>query len=417
MAERDTAVVSQVGAAPAGLPDLNAGRYGFDLIQKLIDRAAWINMFVLPQARAPWPIQGAGGIVGIQGNATLHRFETNLEPPSLATGVRTSNRIGQASGNLRLRWMMAPYDFEALPGLEPPATPFDLTLSQRFAMLEDTFTFADGSGFTSFGTGRTFPITTGEGPQRVEVAAIGNVTGGFGKFSGLEGTCVVCGHLTAEHGFQGDILVRMVDLEGRLTAAGDLPPFVVGPETEPDITYIVWRGQKSGPEQKTRFTLTEQGQVRGLTLPQIFLQGRVDFSAEGSAGIRSILEVGPRIGTQIGYVTTNPLHPDTHPGTAVSPSRFQGVGIYRVRDFDGNEVGSFTPQFLEGRTFTMQLTGAPGQPAARFGFFGPILYGTGVFSGVSGMFLGNTGVGIAPHVLSNIAILRLHDPQHRFRTL
>jgi len=78
-------------------------------------------------------------------------------------------------------------------------------------------------------------------------------------------------------------------------------------------------------------------------------------------------------------------------------------------------VGSFTAQFLEGRTFLMHLGGAPEQPAARFGFFGPILYGTGAFSEVDGMLLGSTGVAIAPHVFSNLYLLRLHDPQGKFR--
>jgi hypothetical protein len=400
------------------LPDLNHGQYGWDFIQGLVDRAAWLNMFAEPDIQATWPIQAGGGsqdIIGMQGSATLRRFEIDVVTPNAETGVRAANRIGQAVGSIRMRWLTIPEDFEAGPNLEPPPTPLDPGKAQRFAMLEGRFTFGDGcDGFSSFGTGRTFP---GQGQAPLTLAAISNIIDGFGKFSGLEGTIVTCGHLTPAHGFQGDILVRIVDPQSVLAATGDLPPLSDGPEGEPGITYLSWRSQKSGPEQLTTYDFTAQGQVRGLNVPQELVLAKAEFAVDGSAGVRSRLELGAVIGNEVGYVTTNPLHPDYDPGTAVAPARFQGVGVYRATDAEGNEVGGFTAQFLEGRTFFMQLVGAPGQVAARFGFFGPILYGTGVFEGVDGMLLGNTGVAIAPHVFSNLYLLRLHDPRGKFRAV
>jgi len=74
-----------------------------------------------------------------------------------------------------------------------------------------------------------------------------------------------------------------------------------------------------------------------------------------------------------------------------------------------------TANFIEGRTFSMQLAAAPGQPALRFGYFGKIMSGTGCFQGVQGMLYGAAGVGIAPHVFSNLYVVHLIDPDGRFR--
>jgi len=332
-----TTVINQAGAEespapPAGLPDLNAGKNDWDFVQQLVDRAAWLNMFVVPDLHVPWAIPGPGGsteVTGVDGSAVLHRFEIDVQTPSLETGIRAVNRVGQPSGKLQVRWMFMPDDFEAKPSLEPPPTTLDLTLSQRFSMLEGTFTFGVGNdGFHSFGTGRTFPRVTEDGQPRVVVAAIGNIVDGFGKFNGLEGTYVVSGHLTPEYGFLGDILVRVVDPERVLNPKDGLPPLVAGSEPDPGTTFLVMRSQKSGPEMKTTYSFTPDGQVRGLNVPQELVLAHVAFSTEGVDGIQSRIEFGPVIGSEIGYVTTNPLRPDVDPGTPDSPSRFQGAGLY-----------------------------------------------------------------------------------------
>jgi hypothetical protein len=426
MTDHKTTAVNQPAAGeafapPIALPDLNVGKNDWNFVQQLVDRAAWLNMFIVPEFKDDWGIRSAGGssdVTGMRASGVIHRFDIDLQRPTLETGFRAVNRIGQASGKVHMRWMIIPNNFEARRSIEPPPTVLDPSLSQRFAIQEGAFAFGDGSdGFHSFGTGRTFPRVTEEGQQRVVVAAIGNVLDGFGKFSALEGTYVASGHLTPEYAFLGDIMIRIVDPERRLRVANALPPLAAGPQTEPGTTYLVMRSQKSGPEQRTTYSFTPEGKVRGLNVPQELVLAHVSFSSEGSAGIRSMIELGPTIGSEIGYVTTNPLRPDVDPGTADSPSRFQGAGLYSVKDPEGAVVGTFTAQFLEGRTFLMQLAGAPGQPAARFGFFGPILSGTRAFSDVDGMLLGSTGVAIAPHVFSNLYLLRLHDPAGKFRVV
>lgn len=110
----------------------------------------------------------------------------------------------------------------------------------------------------------------------------------------------------------------------------------------------------------------------------------------------------------------DPTHPGPPP-TVDAPGSFQGVGTYFFRDPDGENVARFTPQFLEGRVLPMELEGAPGQPASRFGFFGPIFNGEGNFKGVEGTVLGVAGVAILPHVFSGMQMMCLSDPEGKFR--
>ena len=140
----------------------------------------------------------------------------------------------------------------------------------------------------------------------------------------------------------------------------------------------------------------------------------VDFSTEGPGGLQSASTFGATIGGEYSMSAVNPLDPGPPP-TADSPGPFQGIGTYFFRDPDGNDVARFNPQFLEGRTFPMELTGAPGQIASRFGFFGPILNGERYFKGAEGIVLGVAGVAIMPHVFSGMQIMCMTDPDGKFR--
>jgi hypothetical protein len=77
-------------------------------------------------------------------------------------------------------------------------------------------------------------------------------------------------------------------------------------------------------------------------------------------------------------------------------------------------VGSFAADGSEGRTFRMTLP-VPNQQALRFGGFGPLQDGKGAFAGIQGMMAHNSAVGIAPHALATLFMVRIHDPGHRYR--
>src|SRR4051794_41536584 len=111
-----TQQASGVGSAPApSLPDLNVGRYSFEEVQRLVDRAAWINMYAIPDAAR------SGGAAGFECTATLHRFGIETPLPDSDSCIKAVDTIGQAVGRLDLRWSVIPFGFAAVQGASTPA--------------------------------------------------------------------------------------------------------------------------------------------------------------------------------------------------------------------------------------------------------------------------------------------------------
>ena len=399
-------------------------RYSPDLLQRLIDQAACFNVFAFPNRngsdaviRAPG---NTGGGIGIQTSQLVGRFDIDLESPSLESGVRASNTAGEPVGRLDLTWLMIPNDHLALPDREPPPTQFDPSCPQRFVMRQTTFTFGDGrDGFRSFGTGRTFPMASG-GRSKVVVAAIGNIVEGFGKFRRLEGHYTLCGELSLEGGFLGHFVVRIADPYGGLRTLAGFPPIEPGSDPDPGTTYLMWSAQKGkGPDQQNKLSLGPDGKLRGMNIPTQLKRGSIGFAVGGPDGFRAAeLRTGEVIGLEVGFGRGS--FPDAPPtGTPLSPYQFEGVAEYSFFDRSGKTLGAIRTNVLEGRRFDLLLPGAPGEMAWRFGFFGPIILGTGCFRGVEGIFYGaSTSVFKLPpasHVITHLYMARLNDPDGRFR--
>lgn len=390
-------------------------------LQRLIDEVAGFNVMAVPEARSSGSAlraAGRNGVIGWQVRESLHRFDIVLDPPSADGGMKAANSVGETAGWLDLRWLLIPRDFLARPDREPPATLLDPERSQRFAMQEATFRFGDGSdGFRSFGTGRTFPAWYG-GRPRLVAAAVGNVTEGFGRFRGHAGNYTLCGEIDPERGFIGHGVVRILDSEGNLRTAADLPPVQARENPDPDATYLLFGAQK-GTGQENRFSFGPDGQIRGaIILTQLRLL-RLGFAAGGSEGFRaSDLRIGEPIGLEAGFGRGSEPGA-SQAGSDLKPFLFEGVAKYTFSDASGREIGAVTTNVLEGRRFDVRLPAAPDEPALRFGFFGPIVLGTGCFEGAEGMFYGSSGSILKPppaeHVITHFYVARLHDPDGRFR--
>lgn len=384
-----------------------------EVIQRLIDQAAGFNLYVTPDGGNA---SSANGTTGFVLSETLHRFDVILQPPT-AEGVRASNTVGETVGRLDLRWLLVPDSFVALPDRQPPATRLDPSISQRFVMQETTFSFGDGhDGFRSFGTGRTFPMKVGN-ESRIVVGAIGNLTEGFGRFRGHVGNYTVCGDLTP-NGFKGDILVRVQDDNGNLRTQGALPPIQPIADPDPQTTYLLWAAQKGkGPDQENSASIGPDGQVRGLNIPTQLKLLELDFGVPNGFQAAN-MDVGKVVGREIGFGRGSV--PGASPsGTPLNPFLFEGVARYSFFDSNNKTVGAITTNVLDGRRFDMQLPAAPQEPALRFGFFGPILYGQGCFAGFEGMFYGSTGSVFNPppgdHVITHFYMARINDPRGKFR--
>jgi hypothetical protein len=333
--------------------------------------------------------------------------------------VQATNTFGEAVGKLDLEWFIIPDDYLARPDRRPVAIPLDPGVSQRLAMQRMTFRFGDGKdGFDSFGTGRTFPMMVGNQP-RIVVSAVANVVEGFGKFRSHEGNFTICGDLTPS-GFKGNILVRFQDPRSELRIQGALP--AIQPQREPDsqTTYLLWTGRK-GEEQagvENHFSFGPDGQVRGLDITTQLKTLHLDFAVVSGFQGKSFA-VGKHImGLEIGFGRGSVPNASAA-GTPVSPFLFEGVAQYGFLNSNGRTVGTILTNVIEGRRFDMFLPGVPGDLAWRFGFFGPIIYGTGCFEGVEGMFYGSSGsVFFAPpdgHVVTHFYMARINDPEGKFR--
>jgi hypothetical protein len=406
---------SRVLQPSPSLPDINAETYPFETVQQLLDRAAFLNLLSMPAPECSHiAVGGAGGVFGLRISEVLHRFEVSVQPPTLQSGLRAMNRVGEPVGRFFHRWMIIPDDFQALPHLEPPPTLLRPSQSQRFAMLDGICTFNGGrDGFRGFGTGTTYPVLVNGEPQLL-AAAVGSILEGFGKFKGHEGTYTYCGSLSSQRGFTGNLLCRVIDPEGALRTDAALASSSSSVDLERGITYIIIRGQKKDRHQQTEYNIGRTGEVKGLNVSQQLKVVQIDAAMEERDGLRTTMSIGPVMGSMTAKILFNLLNPGA-PGTPLSPIPFRSYNEYTFLDPDGQLIGTIVADGGEGRTFNMKLADAPGQAALRFGGFGPIVKGTGQFEGIEGIMTDNSVVGVAPHALSTFYVLRINDPEGRFR--
>jgi hypothetical protein len=391
-------------------------------IQRLVDQAANFNMFASPELNHSSPLifnASRDGATGIRQRLSLQRLDIVMDSEG-SEGVAAANEVGPLIGNVDFHWLIIPYDFQALPGRRSPATLLNPGITQRFVMQEAGFSFGSGAdGFRGFGTGRTFPL--GGTRPRLVAAAIGAILEGSGKFRGLEGNFTLCGELTADRGFSGHIMVRVVDPQGTLLTPSELPlgdPVEQYPDS--NATYLTWMGHKGeGPDQENTFSIGPDGQVRGLNIPVQSVDVSVGFSVSTAGFQVSALKRGDIVGREVGFGRGSV--PGASPsGGTFNPFLFEGVSLYSFYDREGNTVGMLTVNVLEGRRFDVKFPSAPDQPGLRFGFFGPVILGTGCFQGAQGFLYGASGsvFNMPPglHVISNWYVLRLIDPEGRYRT-
>jgi hypothetical protein len=420
------AVPRQSATGPAGggtsapspsLPDINAETYPFETVLHLLDQAAFFNMYSVPDPQHTHAAILATGnpkdVIGIEVREVLHRFDVIVQAPTRETGLRAVNTTRESVGEFSHRWMLIPDDFVASPDREPSPTLLDPSRSQRFAMLGGICKFGDGQdGFYGFGTGRTFPMTV-NGRAQLLVGAVGDISEGFGKFKGHEGTYTYCGSIAPDRGFQGNLLCRVMDPTGSLRTESTLPYRGAVPGPEPELTYIVFRGQKKNRDDKTSYTFGPDGLPSGFKLGQELRIVDLDFTRQGREGLRSRVRVGEVIGEMQSQVFLNLLNPGA-PGTGAAPIPFGSRNEFTFTDSEGRPIGSFTAQGGEGRTFNATLAGAPGQQALRFGAFQMLVNGTGELSGIQGLLTDNSIVGVAPHATSTVYTLCLIDPNGKY---
>jgi hypothetical protein len=413
----DAASTRSAGPARGGTapPDINAETYPFEVVQRLLDQAAYFNLFSIPAGgrgnAAVAPVGRPSAITAFRVNEMLCGFSVHLEPPRESRPLSAVNLLGDPIGRFDQRWVLIPDDYRARPDRIPPSTALDPTQRQRFVMLDARCTFGGNDGFRGFGTGTTHPVIH-NGRRELLASAVGTLLEGYGRFQGLEGTYTYCGALSSETGFRGNVVLRVMDPRSALgsRARGDE---LAGTPLDPGETYVIFRGEKASRADRTAYRKDATGRIIGLAVAQRLRALETESVAGRTGAVDTHTEFGPVIGRMTADIDFDLQNPG--PGTAISPAPFQSLNKFTFEDADGDAIGGVTVDGNEGRTFLLALPDAPGQAALRFGGFGPIVDGTGALSGVTGLMTDNSVVGLAPHALATSYVLRLDDPDGRYR--
>jgi hypothetical protein len=391
-------------------PGVDPGTHRLDEVGRLLAKSSYLSIFSVHNpavANVPIPSPtNPNSIVAVEVHEELHRFEVDVEPPEVHAGLCARKRVGESVARVQIRWTVIPDDFQAAPGRLPPPTELNPMRSQRFAMLDGRMTWLDraNSGFRAFGTGRTFPVMVGDALQ-LRIGAVINILEGFGRFQGLPGTICVNGYISPPTALALNFILRLADPEEKLRSPSAIGPLQEVPDADPDTVFLTFLGEMD-PAQPLKVERTPAG--LSAWVHQRLRLANISFDVRGASGVRTRATEGQVAGTWCGR-----LHFDPQAPREVTP--LVGTeGAYTFSDREGRTVATLNADLVEGRAFRTSLPGAPG-PIWRFGGFGPLLGGTGPFQNTIGMVTTNAAISVVPRALSTVHMIRVSDPDGRFR--
>ncbi|MFY9826215.1 MAG: hypothetical protein WAM82_32925 [Thermoanaerobaculia bacterium] len=389
-------------------------------VTRLLKGAAYFPIFnvhnsALPNDTVPllpFAVQTLGQALftAVNVNEELRRFEvvTQVEP----AGLTSLNRISSNGvANVSIRWTPIPDGYAPSPGISPPPTLLNPFTSQRFTMLNGQLSFQDRnvSGVRAFGSGRTFPISGRTGS--LNIGAVIDILEGSGALYGLSdetlpgATMVINGFITPPNDLALNLIVRVMDPDGRLAAGTPIPPMVLAEATPSGSgTFMFFLGE-ADPRRPIRLLYGPGGLPIGA---QVFENLRLVRTGFDPDSLQCSTQEGPIVGTASARLNFSFANEFT-----VTQAWTTG-SIFSFHDLQGRSLGSLSADLVEGRAFRTFLPGAP-YPVFRLGGFGPFLSGTGTFAGAQGMMTLNGAIGVFPPALSNLYVLRFEDPDRRLQ--
>ena len=346
------------------------------------------------------------GIIGVDVNEELHRFDVRGTVPDERKGVRAANTIGETLGSLGMTWRIAPDDFEPAPGRVPPPTLLDQTRSQKFVLLDGRQRYRDTreTGVRAFGVGRTFPAIVNGQPQ-LRLGAVVEVLEGFGKLAGLTGTIVVNGYAVPPGGLFINFVSRFPDPDERVLTPEWTSSCRRQPEPDPDTTFLFFLGEPD-PEQPADESAPAGDRPLESRICQRLRLVHLGADVDSPDGLRSHTWKGP----VVGRVTAN-LRFDAAEPAATSSIALTDVQL-AFTDPGGGLVASLAVDAAEGRAIRTSVQECP---LFRFGAFGVLTGGTGAFQGAEGMMTTNASISFAPRTDSSLYVIRMSDPGGRYR--
>jgi len=390
-------------------------------VTELLTRAAYLPLFSMPNPEEPdvplsplplltdlvTPLRDLL-LIGMYVNEAPHRLEVNVAEPSAERGLASTHQVGEQVAKIKVHFAITPHDFEAGPGRVPPATLFLPFFSQRFSFPSGRFLFLDRqeSGFKGFGAGRTFPIKIA-GQYHIRIGGIIQILDGFGNFIGLQGMVVVNGEIKPPNELALFMIPRLMDPKGVLRAETSIEPLQPVPDPDP-ITAFLFFIAEIDPAHPITINRAGDGRILGVNLFERLRLAQLGFDTNTPADIRSHLVEGPVVGTHRSTLVFNPNAP-----TEVTPL-YSSDDHFEFFDKSGRTIGTLHANLVEGRAIRTVLSGAP-HAVFRIGAAGPFLEGTGQFINTIGVASVNGALSLHPNTLSSLYMLRVIDPDGRFR--
>lgn len=379
-----------------------------DAVASALREAAYLPMITVQDpARPNIPLLSPRGrIIGVRVHEQSHRLQ--IRPAAPSHGLRAANRTGEPAASVSIRWMLCPDNFEPLPGREPPPTELDPSRSQRFVMLDGEFRFNyERAGMLSaFGHGRTFPAIVNGQP----VLRLGSVISslyGTGQVAAPGAINTVTGVISPPGAMQLHFLWRIMDSSRSIQSDWEPGELHEHPDPSPDTTVIALLGETDPDRPVTLITGPGSMPIGSNVVERLRLVS-LDWRASSIGGIRSVLRIGPVIGSLSGKLSFQPFA-----GATVIPIS-TSEGRFTFWNFEGRGIGELFANIEYGQAFPIPLAPAP-VPVFKFSGFGRLLGGTGCFANATGMLALNAAVSVFPRTLSNLYLLRLDGPKERFR--
>lgn len=395
-----SALLSLLGSLPGVSQTVQAiSTFNIGPVTALLEQAGYFPLLLTAPSR-----RGAGAF---EVEHELRRFAIAAEEER--SRIVGRNQTGGPAAGVRFRWRFVPDDFEGDPDrLQPlPFLPFRPGVSQRVEVFDWVLRFAGtGSGFRAYGAGRTLPGSGGAAPD-VGLAFVLDVLEGYGELAGLPGTVVASGSLGPHGALKLGLVARIMDPAGGLLTQAPLASLPPWAAPERGVTWLAFLGQVDPDNPVTlRISLTEG--ILGSNVFELLRVAALDFAADPAGRLRSRATRRDLAGSVRARLDFDPLSLDP-----ITPIQTR-CGIFEFHDQAGQSLGLVASDMIEGRSFRTRLEGML-LPVFRFAGFGPIQGGTGEFAGASGIMTMNSVISVQPRTLSNLYVLRLDDPDGRFR--
>jgi hypothetical protein len=396
-------------------PGENPETYDIDRVHTLMKSAAYFPIFNIHNPQLPnqtnYLIPGVPLFIrSIDVNEQLHRFE--IQAKYTDQGLGAANRVGEAVATVHIQWTPIPDFYAPSPGVQPCPWALNPFIEQRFVTLNGHLDFQDKeqSGIRAFGVGRTYPVVEG-GQNRLRIGAAIEVLEGVGKFKGLQGAMCINGCIEPPEGLALNLFIRLIDPDGRLKAwPGSSPIAPIQPITDPDpdAVFMMFLGEVD-PSQGVHLIPSPDGKgIIGSRVHELLRLVSFRFDMSSAADLRTTTEEGPVVGRVDAQLYFNMFDPNQ-----VIPIQTTNE-VFTFFDSKGRTIGAILSNMVEGRAFRTQIAGFA-MSIFRFVGFGPVLGGTGEFSGAEGMLTMNSCVSVFPRTLSNLYIFRFYDPQRKLR--